>query len=76
MAVVGYDNLDLATVIEPALTTVDQDHAAYAIAVIKMLRQLIEQGSVEPEARTAVIKPRLIIRESTASEIEVKQCSG
>jgi DNA-binding LacI/PurR family transcriptional regulator len=68
VAVVGYDNLDMATVIEPALTTVDQDHAAYAKAVIKMLGQLIEQGSVEPEARTAVIKPRLIIRESTASE--------
>ena len=68
VAVVGYDNLDLATVIEPALTTVDQDHAAYGRAVIKMLRQLIEQGSVEPAARTAVIKPRLVVRESTASE--------
>ena len=65
----GYDNLDLATVIEPALTTVDQDHEAYARAVIKMLRQLMEQGSVEPEARTAVIKPRLIVRESTSSEM-------
>jgi DNA-binding LacI/PurR family transcriptional regulator len=68
VAVIGYDNLDLATVIEPALTTVDQDHAAYARAVIKMLQQLTEHGSVEPAARIAVIKPRLVVRESTARE--------
>jgi DNA-binding LacI/PurR family transcriptional regulator len=65
VAAVGYDNLDLATVIEPALTTVDQQHAAYAAAAIEMLSHVAAGESIEPEQRIVTIRPRLVVREST-----------
>ena len=51
VAVVGYDNLDLATVIDPSLTTVDQNHSAYAHAAIDMVIGMYEQGKL-PRVRT------------------------
>jgi DNA-binding LacI/PurR family transcriptional regulator len=65
VAVVGYDNLDLATVIEPPLTTVDQQHAKYAEAAIDMLLRVTQQAEVGESDRVRVIRPRLIVREST-----------
>jgi DNA-binding LacI/PurR family transcriptional regulator len=67
VAIIGYDNLDLATVIDPALTTIDQQHAEYAAAAVRMLQHLAEPGTIDPTERMAVIKPRLIVRASTAS---------
>jgi DNA-binding LacI/PurR family transcriptional regulator len=60
VAVVGYDNLDLATVIEPALTTIDQQHESYAREAIDLLLNLGHSP-----ATTATVKPKLIVREST-----------
>lgn len=60
VAVVGYDNLDLATVIEPALTTIDQQHEVYAREAIELLLKL---GQHEPAIAT--VRPKLIVREST-----------
>ncbi len=62
VAVTGYDNLELSTVIEPALTTIDQDHAAYAKAALDLLIAAAGSGS----GGTVTIPPRLIVRESTA----------
>lgn len=64
VAVMGYDNLDLATVIEPALTTIDQQHEAYGEAAIGMLSRMFS-GEIAPEERVAVIRPKLIVRDST-----------
>lgn len=67
VAVIGYDNLDIATVIEPSLTTIDQQHEAYARAAIDLLIRLIEREDNLPlEQREVTIKPRLVVRESTA----------
>jgi DNA-binding LacI/PurR family transcriptional regulator len=60
VAVVGYDNLDLATVIEPALTTIDQQHESYAREAIDLLLNLGHAPAI-----TATVKPKLIVREST-----------
>ncbi|HEY5311816.1 MAG TPA: substrate-binding domain-containing protein, partial [Pirellulales bacterium] len=60
VAVVGFDNLDLATVIEPALTTIDQQHESYAREAIDLLLNL-----GQAPATTATVKPKLIVREST-----------
>jgi DNA-binding LacI/PurR family transcriptional regulator len=65
VAVVGYDNLDLATVIEPALTTVDQQHALYAEAAIDLLVKVTNEEPVAPADRVRTIRPQLIVREST-----------
>ena len=61
VAVTGYDNLELSTVIEPALTTIDQDHPAYAKAALDLLIAAAGHGSGD----TLTIRPRLIVREST-----------
>lgn len=63
VAVTGYDNLELSTVIEPALTTIDQDHAAYARAALDLLVAAARRDS---SGGTITIPPRLIVRESTA----------
>ena len=65
VAVVGYDNLDVATVIEPPLTTVDQNHQAYAKAVLDLLLADQHISDMPPEERVVTIKPRLVVREST-----------
>lgn len=59
VAVSGYDNLDLATVVEPNLTTVDQQHESYAREALSLL---LDGAANRPER---VIIPRLIVREST-----------
>jgi DNA-binding LacI/PurR family transcriptional regulator len=63
--VIGYDNLDLATVIEPPLTTVDQRHAAYSEAAIDLLLKVTRHEEVAPTDRVRVIRPELVVREST-----------
>jgi len=59
VAVTGYDNLDISRVILPALTTVDQNHEAYAEAALSLL---LDGDGGQPER---VIPPRLIVRDST-----------
>ncbi|MFI4873981.1 MAG: LacI family DNA-binding transcriptional regulator, partial [Blastopirellula sp. JB062] len=64
LAVTGYDNLDIADVIEPGLTTIDQCHAAYAKAALDLVEETL-QGPIPPSERLRVIRPELIVREST-----------
>lgn len=64
VAVTGYDNLDIADVIEPGLTTIDQCHADYAVAALDLAEGLLESNLSEAN-RMRVIQPQLIVREST-----------
>ncbi|MCA8982240.1 MAG: LacI family DNA-binding transcriptional regulator [Planctomycetaceae bacterium] len=64
IAITGYDNLDIADVIEPSLTTIDQCHEQYAVAALDLAEGLL-QGTLGPEETIRVIQPRLIVREST-----------
>jgi DNA-binding LacI/PurR family transcriptional regulator len=64
LAVTGYDNLDIADVIEPGLTTIDQHHAAYAHEVLELVEQIVN-GTLSAHKKERVIRPELIIREST-----------
>lgn len=64
LAVTGYDNLDIADVIEPGLTTIDQCHAAYAKAALDLVEESL-QGEIAPAQRVRVIRPELVVREST-----------
>ena len=65
VAVIGYDNLDLATVIEPSLTTIDQRHDEYAAAAVDLLWRVTQQEDIAPADRVRVIRPRLVVRESS-----------
>lgn len=64
VAVTGYDNLDVATVLEPALTTIDQCHTDYAAAVLDLVEETM-QGTLTPAKRIRVIRPELVVRESS-----------
>ena len=64
VAVVGFDNLAIADLFEPALTTIDQNHGEFASVAMEMLGQLMDGGELPARRRTVIVKPRLIVRES------------
>ncbi len=65
VAVTGYDNLDLATIIDPPLTTIDQQHDRYAIAALDLLTAIASEAPAPPpDQRTVIVAPTLIVRES------------
>jgi len=65
VAVTGYDNLDLATIIDPPLTTIDQQHDLYAAATLDLLIAIASGEPAPPAAkRTIVVEPKLIARKS------------
>jgi len=65
IAVIGYDNLDIASVVSPSLTTVDQAHDEYARAAIGLLLDLAASRRIPRDRRVLTIAPRLVVREST-----------
>lgn len=65
VAVIGYDNLDIAKVISPALTTIDQRHETYAKSAMELLMSVAGEQVVPPSKRIITISPELIIRESS-----------
>jgi DNA-binding LacI/PurR family transcriptional regulator len=65
VAVVGYDNLDIAPLIDPALTTLDPQVPKIAEAAMQILIESIN-GKTDPDIRRSmVVRPRLIVRESS-----------
>ncbi|MBI1247014.1 LacI family DNA-binding transcriptional regulator [bacterium] len=64
VAVTGYDNLDIADVIEPALTTIDQCHDDYAKAAMDLVEESIA-GKLSDDQRIRVIRPQLVVRDSS-----------
>ena len=60
IAVIGYDDLPLATQTVPRLTTVHQDIAAGARAMVDSLFQRMAGG----DADSTLLEPRVIVRES------------
>ena len=63
VAVTGFDDIMMASLIKPALTTVSQPtYRMGVIAAELLLDQVTGRGNREPE--TIVLKPNLIIRES------------
>ena len=62
LSVVGFDDLDLARVLEPPLTTVAADAAALGAAAFATLHELLSGGSPPPER---ILPVELIVRGST-----------
>ncbi len=63
VAVTGYDNLDFSTIIDPPLTTIDQQHDLYAKEAVNLLIKIA--SGTPPVTRTVTVPPRLVIRHSS-----------
>ena len=63
VSLVGFDDIPLASMVCPALTTVAQPKEEMGIKAMEMLLALINGK----EQENVVVKPRLVIRESTAA---------
>ncbi|MFP5360878.1 MAG: LacI family DNA-binding transcriptional regulator [Actinomycetes bacterium] len=63
LSVVGYDNLELASMVRPALTTVDQPRELMGREAMRLLAERIEGHG---RAIEIALAPRLVVRGSTA----------
>lgn len=64
VAVMGFDDIELASMYSPSLTTIRVDREEMGSRAVTMLDRLI-QGEV-PETKHIEIEPKLIVRQSTA----------
>lgn len=62
IALIGYDNIELCTFMEPQLSTIEQPIREISG---KACRNLFEQLDGSREMKTELIEPRLILRETT-----------
>jgi LacI family transcriptional regulator len=62
LAVVGFDDIQLAELVSPALTTVRQDKRGLGAAAARSLAQLIDDAGAAPHV--AVLPVELVVRES------------
>lgn len=67
-AVVGFDNIRLSTIIEPAITTIEQPKLEMGIKAMEMLFELIDGKTLEEEQ--VVLEHKLIIRESCGAGLK------
>jgi DNA-binding LacI/PurR family transcriptional regulator len=65
VAIVGSDNSEAGTFVDPQLTTIDFRVDEIARAVIDALFQLLDHDSVADNRRPVVPKPELVVRQST-----------
>jgi LacI family transcriptional regulator len=65
IAVAGFDDIDYAHLVTPALTTVRQDRSKMVTAIMDALQQLLEHPQSPPPVSLLPIE--LIVRESTVS---------
>jgi LacI family transcriptional regulator len=69
IAVIGYDDTDLAESMRPSLTTIHQPREELSLVTCQHLLELIRLSrgaGAAPGARTIVLAPRLIVRESSS----------
>jgi LacI family transcriptional regulator len=67
LAVVGFDDIDAASLVRPALTTVAQDQRALGEAAVAALRDLLDSGPGKTTlpAESHIVPTRLLIRGSS-----------
>jgi LacI family transcriptional regulator len=72
VAIVGFSNYPVSTIIEPALTTIDDRAFEMGQAAAKLLIRQIEDKNLNIASETIIIKTDLIIRESTQRQMLIK----
>jgi DNA-binding LacI/PurR family transcriptional regulator len=65
VAVVGCDDFEIGTLSDPQITTLDLHTGELARAVVSLLFELLDHGTVPENRRGVVIEPTLIVRESS-----------
>lgn len=65
VSIVGFDDIDSASVVTPALTTVAQPKRELGTIAANMLVERIEHEALEP--RRVILAPRLVVRDSTCA---------
>ncbi len=65
VAVVGFDDIDLARMVTPSLTTVRQDKVGLGAAAVEVMTRILERPDDPPPA--SVLPVELTIRDSTSS---------
>jgi LacI family transcriptional regulator len=68
IAVAGFSNYPVSTIIEPALTTIDDRAFEMGKTAARMLIRQIEERDANIASETIVLKTDLIVRESTRRE--------
>lgn len=65
VGVVGCDDVEIGTLVDPPLTTVNLQIEELARAMVAMMFEMLDTGSVPPDRRSVVIRPKLVVRQST-----------
>jgi DNA-binding LacI/PurR family transcriptional regulator len=68
LAVVGFDDIDLAAMLAPALTTVAQPIDRIATTALDLMLEQIKEGSVALDHRRVRLETRLVVRESCGAQ--------
>ena len=71
VSIVGFDNIDIAGFTVPPLTTISQEGVHMGRTAANMLLDMIEHGTPGLEVEDVVIRPQLVVRQSTAPALEV-----
>jgi len=69
VAVVGFDNLDLASYVVPSLTTVDQRIKERTSSALRLLLRRIGEDAPFGEPEHVVISPSVVVRQSCGAPI-------
>lgn len=64
VAIIGFDDLDIARIVSPPLTSIDQRHAEYARSAMELILELVANRRIPPEKRIRTTTPHLVLRES------------
>ena len=67
ISIVGYDDIELASVVRPSLTTVSQDYRAIGRAAVALLTSIIEAGDGAPAPTPEHVPGQLLVRQSTGA---------
>jgi LacI family transcriptional regulator, galactose operon repressor len=74
VAVVGFDDIQLAGLLNPSLTTIRQDKPGLGLAAARALIQQIENPELTPPALTLPIE--LVVRESSGGPHKERETTG
>jgi LacI family transcriptional regulator len=70
IALMGYDDTDLAACIRPSLTTIHQPREELSLVTCERLMELIRdrrEGGEKRDARRTLLTPKLVVRETTGA---------
>jgi LacI family transcriptional regulator len=67
ISIVGFDNIDITPFTIPPLTTVNQSGNDMGQTAANLLLDMIEQNRESPDVNDVVLRPTLVVRQSTAA---------